>query len=567
MTQQGEDRPTPYLSDPTPYPNGFSNLPGSNLPSSLPLSQLPGLGQTPQPTLNQHPNEPSVQQQHAVVHNQQQFYPYPPHAPSQQPIQSQLGTTSSSNLPGQSSSGQTPYPHPDVRPSVAHPQPSLNLPPQQGQQQPQQHIQPSQYQYTNGPNNAPVSPISPYMYTQPQYPQGHGTLIHSAPLPHNPALHGTMPQPHQYGPVYTNIPAPISPGLYPSPYGTQPQSPGQVFYPGHPNEATTNPINAPAGHGYGLRHTIPPSQPVYRPVDVVVKQTQQGQALFAPSSQAVGPVVATSAPQEKPSLFYEGPRSAPFFIKSRMNNLVLDARGTPDTIRQGTHLCVWPKKESDNSNQLWRWRQDGSIESFANPLLILDVELNNGNVFLNSPTGSASQKWTVTGHKFLVNRAHNHVLDVKGEVKDKATDVIVWQHHGKKNQQWTLEYLATPFYIRCRKNGLVLDLANETTTNGTKVILANKKDHDPDSQLWRWKGFNIESVKAGKVLDLDSRNGNVILWRCHNGTNQQWIFDGDRVVNKEEDKVLDCDGKEHPGVQLICGKPSTNSLQFFDLVS
>jgi hypothetical protein len=59
----------------------------------------------------------------------------------------------------------------------------------------------------------------------------------------------------------------------------------------------------------------------------------------------------------------------------------------------------------------------------------------------------------------------------------------------------------------------------------------------------------------------------VILWRCHNGTNQQWIFDGDRVVNKEEDKVLDCDGKEHPGVQLICGKPSTNSLQFFDLVS
>jgi hypothetical protein len=41
-------------------------------------------------------------------------------------------------------------------------------------------------------------------------------------------------------------------------------------------------------------------------VDVVVKQTQQGQALFAPSSQAVGPVVATSAPQEKPSLFYEG---------------------------------------------------------------------------------------------------------------------------------------------------------------------------------------------------------------------------------------------------------------------
>jgi hypothetical protein len=65
----------------------------------------------------------------------------------------------------------------------------------------------------------------------------------------------------------------------------------------------------------------------------------------------------------------------------------------------------------------------------------------------------------------------------------------------------------------------VLDLANETTTNGTKVILANKKDHgklklvlvsiwgftksvlgiDPDSQLWRWKGFNIESVKAGKV--------------------------------------------------------------------
>jgi len=46
MSQHNEDRPTPYLPDPTPTPsvNGLSNLPGSNLPSSLPLSQLPGLG-------------------------------------------------------------------------------------------------------------------------------------------------------------------------------------------------------------------------------------------------------------------------------------------------------------------------------------------------------------------------------------------------------------------------------------------------------------------------------------------------------------------------------------------
>ncbi len=48
MSQYNEDRPTPYLPGQTPSPSGaneVNNLPGSKLPSSLPLSQLPGLGQ------------------------------------------------------------------------------------------------------------------------------------------------------------------------------------------------------------------------------------------------------------------------------------------------------------------------------------------------------------------------------------------------------------------------------------------------------------------------------------------------------------------------------------------
>lgn len=120
-----------------------------------------------------------------------------------------------------------------------------------------QPIQHPQQQYVN---NAPVSPVSPYVQTQPHYQPGHGTLTHTAPMPHNPTLHNSMPQMHQYMPVYSNVPGQMHAGMYPSTYGTQPQAPGQMMYTG-PNGTA----NVPGGQGYGLRHTIPSSQPVYRP--------------------------------------------------------------------------------------------------------------------------------------------------------------------------------------------------------------------------------------------------------------------------------------------------------------
>ncbi len=130
---------------------------------------------------------------------------------------------------GQTVTGQTPYPR--AGPSASHPQPSVNAPTQHIPQQPPQHVQPPQQQYINSNNNAPVSPVSPYMHTHPQYPQGNGSLIHSAPLPQSP-VHSIVPQQSQYGPMYSNVP--VQSGLYPGQFATQPHSPGHIVYQGQP---------------------------------------------------------------------------------------------------------------------------------------------------------------------------------------------------------------------------------------------------------------------------------------------------------------------------------------------
>jgi hypothetical protein len=260
--------------------------------------------------------------------------------------------------------------------------------------------------------------------------------------------------------------------------------------------------------------------------------------------------------------------SPPFYIKSLHNGLVLDVKGDGRT--PGTPVIMWHQKFGNQAlNQLWRWRRDGTIQSMSSGL-VLDVANSFQDLIVHPHHGGPNQRWILNDRHFLTSQCNNRVLDIAGENRAPGANVIVWDRHGRTNQQWVLEFLPNRFYIRSRKNGLVFDVQGEGRAPGTPVIMWHLKSPFAGNQLWRFRpDGQIESCHSGSlVLDVSGSNKHLIIWNSHGGPNQRWTYDGNHLISFEGGLVADIkQDRNDPGAELIAYSRHGGLNQQFDLIT
>ncbi|KAI7847314.1 ricin B lectin domain-containing protein [Circinella umbellata] len=132
-----------------------------------------------------------------------------------------------------------------------------------------------------------------------------------------------------------------------------------------------------------------------------------------------------------------------FYIQSKCSHqMVLDV--ALDSIKSTAKIVVWPKKESDNDNQLWMY-----------------------------------------DHGYLINKNSGLVLDIQGGVLENDKQVIQYKRkmiEDAQNQRW---YYREDGFIYPQVNpNLVLDIRGNWTKPGTVVLLYNRKYSDNENQLW-----------------------------------------------------------------------------------
>jgi len=126
-----------------------------------------------------------------------------------------------------------------------------------------------------------------------------------------------------------------------------------------------------------------------------------------------------------------------FFIRSGACDKVLDVSG--NNKNPGAKVILYPKKHGGSDNQLWYEDLFGNIRTKLSEKLCLDGTsgvLHTG-VFVE---GKNRTFWAINGNIIRSVYNPNEVLDLKGGTTTDGNEICVWNHHGKANQQWHLDY-------------------------------------------------------------------------------------------------------------------------------
>jgi protocatechuate 3,4-dioxygenase beta subunit len=127
-----------------------------------------------------------------------------------------------------------------------------------------------------------------------------------------------------------------------------------------------------------------------------------------------------------------------YFIKSKLNGLVLDIKGGDP--RPGAFVQTWTA--NGNDNQLWTNTSDGFIKSKLNGLVL---DIRGGDPFPGAfvqtwtANGNNNQLWTITKEGYIKSKLNGLVLDILGGNPLPGAHVQTWTQNNNLNQQWILE--------------------------------------------------------------------------------------------------------------------------------
>jgi hypothetical protein len=143
----------------------------------------------------------------------------------------------------------------------------------------------------------------------------------------------------------------------------------------------------------------------------------------------------------------------------------------------------------------------------------------------------------------LLNYGTGSALDLDNGRTTNGTNVIGWQYHGGKNQQWRLRKVAfsgawSTWKLENVQSGTLLDLTEGNRGNGTRIQgwSGSTTSADNKNQLWRLVTADtggrvviIQNIGTGTLVDLkegNNRNGTQVqAWegRVENqNPNQLW---------------------------------------------
>ena len=120
----------------------------------------------------------------------------------------------------------------------------------------------------------------------------------------------------------------------------------------------------------------------------------------------------------------------------------------------------------------------------------------------------------------LMNAGSGRCLDVTGANTAAGTPTIIWDCHGRTNQQWTRTAAGElrVFGTSC------LDVQGAGTANGTQVIIW--PCHGGTNQRWSFQpNGSVVGAGSSKCLDVSTGSGNgaaVQIRDCNGSSAQQW---------------------------------------------
>jgi len=126
-----------------------------------------------------------------------------------------------------------------------------------------------------------------------------------------------------------------------------------------------------------------------------------------------------------------------FFIRSGACPKVLDITGASKS--PGAKVILYGKKTSGFDNQLWFEDTFCNIRPKINEKLCLD---GTSGVLQTGEFAEGRNRafWAINGNIIRSVYNPNEVLDLKGGSTENGTEVCVWAHHGRPNQQWHFDY-------------------------------------------------------------------------------------------------------------------------------
>jgi hypothetical protein len=263
-------------------------------------------------------------------------------------------------------------------------------------------------------------------------------------------------------------------------------------------------------------------------------------------------VIWTDTPEANQRFRFEEYADGRYWIINVNSGLVLDIYGSG--IKDGAAIIQWTKKPVDATrlatfNQLWIPIQntDGTytIVSALNQNYVMDVygggKADGAQLILWVANGQNNQKWNLDeitqplaeGTYFIQTADRGHrSLDIYGGSTKPGATMLLWDFHGRSNQQFVLDYIeSTGYYtITLSHTGQSIDVYGSSTKAGAQVIqwtLHGRFNQQWDISLDPVSGnYFLRSATTGLSLDVyggnTQGNGQIITWSHHGRVNQQW---------------------------------------------
>lgn len=125
-------------------------------------------------------------------------------------------------------------------------------------------------------------------------------------------------------------------------------------------------------------------------------------------------------------------------------------------------------------------------------------------------------------------------MDVSEGSKKDGADVIQWECHTDKNQQWVIAKSTRAGYYKIKNvlSSKCLGVANGATGNGSDIVQLTCANSD--AQLWKifpspsWTYYGLKAYHSKRCADISGGSpGNgtdIIQWDCNEGDNQYWLI-------------------------------------------
>jgi len=201
------------------------------------------------------------------------------------------------------------------------------------------------------------------------------------------------------------------------------------------------------------------------------------------------------------------------------------------SLETGNNVEMHPCNEEQKQTQAWYF--DTNTNQIINKydLKCLDVKTSNNNILAWKCHGRENQKWELdsgmiksswNGKCLTITSSNNFILsDCKYDDNQKFYFTQGDGPNPTPPIEWTSMRSFTYDMVRCVESFEVGDDVSVTPC-----------DFEEEMQNWRYDPTSNKILNKGNglCLDINTSNGNILVWSCHGRINQQWYWDSNNKL-------------------------------------